>query len=331
MRKILWVGLLLFFNTLNAGVFEDEEARKAINTIQGQLTNIQSNLQNYVDQRIEQLNKQQNPIQFQNDLKKLQELIARLNGQLEVVQYELNNLTTGQKTLYQDLNNRITELESKFNSLQPGMNQSNALPNQETLTQDFEKASSIDDILANKENANNFSEPVQNSENIQQETVQAANTEPQPVQTTLPEIRPKEPIKELPVLIDKNIELDAFTQAENLLRATQYKDSFEAFDKFISAFPNSEKIVEAKYGLGYSQYALKNYRAAINTYSKIVELHAQDPMVPEAKYGIANCHIQLADIVRAKQTLRDLIQNYPNAEIIPSAKSRLDALNAIKL
>ena len=111
MRKILWVGLLLFFNTLNAGVFEDEEARKEINTIQGQLTNIQSNLQNYVDQRIEQLNKQQNPIQFQNDLKKLQELIARLNGQLEVVQYELNNLTTGQKTLYQDLNNRITELE----------------------------------------------------------------------------------------------------------------------------------------------------------------------------------------------------------------------------
>ena len=89
--------------------------------------------------------------------------------------------------------------------------------------------------------------------------------------------------------------------------------------------------MEAKYGLGYSQYALKNYRAAINTYSKIVELHAQDPMVPEAKYGIANCHIQLADIVRAKQTLRDLIQNYPNAEIIPSAKSRLDALNAIKL
>jgi len=112
---------------------------------------------------------------------------------------------------------------------------------------------------------------------------------------------------------------------------TKYKDSFEAFDKFISAFPNSEKIVEAKYGLGYSQYALKNYRAAINTYSKIVELHAQDPIVPEAKYGIANCHIQLADIVRAKQTLRDLIQNYPNAEIIPSAKSRLDALNAIKL
>jgi tol-pal system protein YbgF len=331
MRKILWVGLLLFFNTLNAGVFEDEEARKAINTIQGQLTNIQSNLQNYVDQRIEQLSKQQNPIQFQNDLKKLQELIAKLNGQLEVVQYELNNLTTGQKTLYQDLNSRITELESKFNSLQPAMNQSNALPSQETLTQDFEKASSIDDIVANKENTNNFSDPVQKSENLQQEPVQAANIEPQPAQTTLPEIRPKETIKELPVLIDKNIELDAFTEAENLLRATKYKDSFEAFDKFISAFPNSEKIVEAKYGLGYSQYALKNYRAAINTYSKIVELHAQDPMVPEAKYGIANCHIQLADIVRAKQTLRDLIQNYPNAEIIPSAKSRLDALNAIKL
>jgi len=29
--------------------------------------------------------------------------------------------------------------------------------------------------------------------------------------------------------------------------------------------------------------------------------------------------------------LRDLIQNYPNAEIIPNAKSRLEALNSIKL
>ncbi len=55
------------------------------------------------------------------------------------------------------------------------------------------------------------------------------------------------------------------------------------------------------------------------------------PAVPETMYGIANCHIQLADILRAKQTLRDLIQNYPNAEIIPNAKSRLEALNSIKL
>ena len=133
------------------------------------------------------------------------------------------------------------------------------------------------------------------------------------------------------MLIDKNIEFDTFAEADNLLRATKYKDSFEAFDKFISTFPTSEKIVEAKYGLGYSQYALKNYRAAINTYSKIIDQHPQDPLVPEALYGIANCHIQLADIVRAKKTLRNLIQNHPNAEIISSAKTRLDALNAIKL
>jgi len=94
---------------------------------------------------------------------------------------------------------------------------------------------------------------------------------------------------------------------------------------------NQKKIVRAKYNLGYSQYALKNYKAAINTYSKIIEQYPQDPAVPETMYGIANCHIQLADILRAKQTLRDLIQNYPNADIIPNAKSRLEALNSIKL
>ena len=57
MKKIFWVGLLLFIQTSHAGVFEDEEARKAINTIQGQLNNIQANIQNYVDNRVDQLSK----------------------------------------------------------------------------------------------------------------------------------------------------------------------------------------------------------------------------------------------------------------------------------
>ncbi|MBL6726812.1 MAG: tetratricopeptide repeat protein [Methylophilaceae bacterium] len=323
--------MLLFANT-SYGVFEDEEARKAINTIQGQLNNIQANIKNYVDQRIEQINKKNNSIQLQNDLKTLQELISKLNGQIEVVQYELSNLTKSQKTLYQDLNERIADLEKKFNDLQLNPTQTDTKLGQENLTTDLNQAMSIEEGIDSPQSIQAISEEsLQPSQVPTQESTQLVTNEPQLIQAPLPEIRPKEATKVLPELIDKNIELDAYAEAESFLRATKYKQAFDAFDKFISAFPNSEKIVDAKYGLGYSQYALKNYRAAINTYSKILELHPQDPLVPDAMYGIANCHIQLADIVRAKQTLRDLIQNHPNAEIIPSAKNRLDALNAIKL
>ena len=135
----------------------------------------------------------------------------------------------------------------------------------------------------------------------------------------------------LPPLVDKSIELEDFARAEKLLRATKYKESFDAYDKFISSYRDSESIVDAKFGLGYSQYALKNYNAAIKTYSKIIEQYPDDGKIPFVIYEIANCEIQLTRITRAKKTLRGLMQKYPNSDIIPSAKKRLKALESIKL
>jgi len=135
----------------------------------------------------------------------------------------------------------------------------------------------------------------------------------------------------LPLLVDKNIELDEFSDAKALLRATKYKEAFEAFDRFVINYPKSELISEAKYNLGYSQFTLKNYKAAIKTYSKILKLHPESGILPDAFYGIANCQIQLTRITKAKKTLRNLIKKFPNAEIITSAKKRLKALESIKL
>ncbi len=132
-------------------------------------------------------------------------------------------------------------------------------------------------------------------------------------------------------LVDKNIELDEYAEAESLIKATRYKEAFEAFDKFIVTYPNSDLLPKAKYNLGYSQWALKNYNAAIKTYSKIIELHPDRKMIPDVIYGIANCEIQLTRITKAKKTLRNLISKYPQSEIIEKAKKRLKALESIKL
>ena len=78
---------------------------------------------------------------------------------------------------------------------------------------------------------------------------------------------------DLAPLVDKNIELDEYAEADSLVKATRYKEAFEAFDKFIVTYPNSDLLPKAKYSLGYSQWALKNYNAAIKTYSKIIQLH----------------------------------------------------------
>ena len=65
---------------------------------------------------------------------------------------------------------------------------------------------------------------------------------------------------DLTPLVDKNIELDEYAEADLLIKATRYKEAFEAFDKFIVTFPNSDLLPKAKYSLGYSQWALKNHR-----------------------------------------------------------------------
>jgi len=118
--------------------------------------------------------------------------------------------------------------------------------------------------------------------------------------------------------------------ANGLSKEAKHKDAFIAYDKFLKDYPNSTLAAEAIYGLGYSQFALKNYKSAIVTQQKVLDLHADSPKVPDAMFNMANSQIQLSLLPNAKKTLRELIAKFPNSEVIPAAQKRLKALEAIK-
>ena len=317
MKKYYWVGLLFFAQIAYAGLFEDEEARKQLNSIQDQLNNIQANIQSNVDAKVTQALKNRNvnrtAINNQNALQQIQEMLSKLNGQVEVLQFKINNFQEREKVLYQEINDRLTILEDKFQS-ENYLQQNPKDPINQL----------INDQIAE---TNEISRPSLESES---ESVKIEDIQKNTISDTLPEGQIAA-VNNVPPLIDMNIEFDAFDEAKAFLMSTKYKDSFSAFDRFVSAYPNSEKIADAKYYLGYSQFALKNYNAAIKTYSKVIESHANSPILPDAIYGIANCQIQLAKIANAKKTLRELIQQYPDADIISKAKRRLKALESINL
>jgi len=283
MKKYLLVGLVLFSSNVFA-LFEDEEARKKINAMQGQLNNIEKTLQFKINQKFSK-----NLSKYSSELNELHDIISKLIGDVEVLQFELKNSKERHKVLYQELNDRILKFESVIE----------------------EKNKNIPQEIANE---------------ILDKSPQAEI-----------KLKPEERIKEkkengdLAPLVDKNIEFDEYAEANLLVKATRYKEAFEALDKFIVTYPNSYLLAEAKYNLGYSQWALKNYNAAIKTYSKIIQLHPDSEIIPDVIYGIANCEIQLTRITKAKRTLRKLISKYPQAEIIEKAKKRLKALESIKL
>jgi len=130
---------------------------------------------------------------------------------------------------------------------------------------------------------------------------------------------------------DKNSqEQQQLEQANSLLKESKHKEAFNAYDKFLKDYPNSTYAADAIYGLGYTQFALKNYKSAIATQQKLLDMHPDSPKVPDAMLNMANSQIQLGLVPAAKKTLRDLIAKFPNSEVTPVAQKRLKALEAIK-
>jgi len=134
-----------------------------------------------------------------------------------------------------------------------------------------------------------------------------------------------------PAVADKNSqEYQLLELANGLSKESKHKDAFNAYDKFLKDYPNSTFAAEAKYGLGYSQFALKNYKSSMATQQKLMDAHPDSPKVPDAMLNMANSQIQLSQVLGAKKTLRDLIARFPNSEVTPTAQKRLKALEAIK-
>ena len=129
---------------------------------------------------------------------------------------------------------------------------------------------------------------------------------------------------------ENSAETKAFDSAQALLQSGKYKDAFDAFDKFLQTYSNSKQVPNAQYGLGFSQFSLKNYKAAIATHQKLISQFPDSAKAPDALFNIANCQIQLSDIEGAKKSLRDLITQHPASDLVPNAKRRLAVLESIK-
>lgn len=134
-----------------------------------------------------------------------------------------------------------------------------------------------------------------------------------------------------PAAAEKNSqEYQLLELANGLSEVSKHNDAFNAYDKFLKEYSNSTLVAEAMYGMGYSQFALKNYKSAITTQQKVLDTYPDSKKVPDAMLNMANSQIQLGLVPGAKKTLRDLIEKFPNSEVTPTAHKRLKALEAIK-
>jgi len=316
MKRILWAGLLIF--SLNSFAFlEDEEARKKINDLQNQLNSLKTEKLVDLEGKITDLQQvlQGGSLQqFNNKINEIFDELAKLRGDVEVLQFGLQSFEDRQKLNYQDIESRFEKLEQQLELLQE----------QPKKQLDVVQDQSIQLNQAPINNINqNAVESVQND--INQELLNEEQVSP------ADQDKENDVENKLPPLIDEEQAMNMFNDAEGLMRSTKYKEAFELFDRFVTTYPKSQRLVEAKKNIGFIQFALKNYNASLKTYEKLIQNHPDHELMPEILYGKANTEIQLTRITKAKQTLRKIIKDYPNASNIESAKKRLKALESIKL
>lgn len=283
-------GVVLFLaaHAAGAAIFDDDEARRRIES-----TNIRiSQLQRQIEDRltaIEQQLKGQGLADLANQMQVLQTDIAKLRGQVEVVTYELEQSQKRQRDLYVDLDTRLRKIEAG--------------------------------AAAERNDAANPPPPAAGAP-------PAAGTAAPPDALPPPAAAgvPPGPVAALPPARNSAegvAEQRAYDAALDQFKRGDYAGAINAFNAFMKAYPRSPLASSAQYWLGNAQYARRDYRGSIATQRQLLKDYPDSGKAADALLNIASAQADMGDNAAARRTLEQLMSQYPKSEAATRAKQRL--------
>ena len=125
---------------------------------------------------------------------------------------------------------------------------------------------------------------------------------------------------------DPLVETRSYESALALFRDAKYADAIAGFKDFLKAYPDSTLAANAQYWIGYSYYALKDYKTSLAHQKKLVAAYPGSPKVPDALLNIAASQIELNDTAGARKTLKEVVAKHPGTPAAQLAARRLAAL-----
>jgi tol-pal system protein YbgF len=272
----------------HAGLFDDEEARKQI----VQLRNQVAEQQRVIDQRVGELESQarnRSIIDLFNQVETLRTEMARLRGQLELLQNEIENSQKRQRDLYVDLDGRMRKIET---AQQEAARQAAAQP------------------------------PAQQPGAIAQ-----GGVVPDPNRSAPPAVmgQTAAPLQAVPAPNSQDPALEQRTYDQGLehFRAGRFGEAVTSFQLFIRNYPRSPLASSAQYWVGNSLYATRDFRGAINAQRQLILQYPDSTKAPDALLNIATSQSELGDVQSARATLQEVNTKYPSSEAAAKARQRL--------
>jgi tol-pal system protein YbgF len=133
------------------------------------------------------------------------------------------------------------------------------------------------------------------------------------------------PRAETPPPVDPLAESKQYEAALNQFRAANYVGAIAGFKAFGRLYPNSTLASNAQYWIGYSYYAMGDYRTALAQDEKLIIAYPQSNKVPDAWLNISRCQEELKEPAAARRTLEGLVSKYAGTNAAAIASRRLEA------
>lgn len=124
---------------------------------------------------------------------------------------------------------------------------------------------------------------------------------------------------------DPLAESKTYEAALNQFKAANYAASIAGFRSFLKAYPGSSLASNAQYWIGYSYYALKDYKTALVQQQRLVSTYPQSAKVPDALLNIASSQQELGNETEARSTLELIVAKHPGTNAAKIATRRLAA------
>ncbi len=290
--------LLLAAGTAQAGLFDDDEARKQITAEKKRVDDLAADLkaqQQAVDARVGKLEeslKSQALLDLFTQIEALKTELNKLRGQIEVLNNSLENTVKRQRDMYMDLDTRVMRIEQ----------QGGAGP---VATAPGAPASPPPSVPA---------------------TAAAASA---PAASAAPTAAaPAAAAAATPSAGDAAAEARTYEAAQAQRRLGNYQGAIVAFQNFIKQYPKSNLAPRAQYWIGDSYFNLRDFKLAIASQQTLIKTYPDSPTVPDAMLNIASSQIEMGESIVGKKSLEDLVAKFPISDAADKAKRRLSALTA---
>jgi tol-pal system protein YbgF len=295
-----------------AGLFDDAEARRQIDELRRDLRKQGDDNEARIAKLEEQI-RSIGVVELVRSIDDLNQQIARLRGQMEVLENENQQLQKRQRDFYLDIDSRLKRLE--------GNNAAAA-----TAPADAGAGTGAAPTAGTAPAAGAATSATPAG------TASASAPAAAPASaggSGSAEFGPAPPVAgtgKSASRDDQAREVKAYDTASNLFRRNDFAGAIQAFRAFLRDYPASPLVPNAHYWIGISYANMRDYRSALAAQNEVLAKYGDSPKAPDAMLAIAAIHAEQGDNRSARHTYEDIIARYPQSEAAGKARTRLAAL-----